>query len=43
MTLGVTKDTEGIAYLFEAALSTGGGTIHGTALLITEKKGASPF
>lgn len=43
VTLGVTKDTEGIAYLFEAALSAGGATIHGTALLITEKKGASPF
>lgn len=44
VTLTLVKDvTDGVAYLFEASLSAGGSTIQGSALLVTEKKGASPF
>lgn len=44
VTLTLVKDvTDGSAYLFEASLSAGGSTIQGSALLVTEKKGASPF
>ncbi|MEO6436988.1 MAG: hypothetical protein ABIP55_14685 [Tepidisphaeraceae bacterium] len=44
VTLALVKDvTDGVAYLFEASLTAGGSTIQGSALLVTEKKGASPF
>lgn len=44
VTLELVKDvTDGVAYLFEASMSAGGATIKGSALMVTEKKGASPF
>lgn len=45
VTLDLVKNvTDGVAYLFEASMPVAGGSpIQGSALLITEKKGASPF
>jgi len=44
VTLDLVKNvTDGAAYLFEATLGSGAAAIQGSALNITEKKGASPF
>ena len=42
--LTISKDApEGVAYLFEATLIIGPSDVVGSALVVTEKKGASPF
>jgi hypothetical protein len=44
VTMDLVKNvTDGAAYLFEASLTADGATLHGSALNILEKKGASPF
>ena len=42
--LSISKESpEGVAYLFEATLIIGPSDVVGSALVVTEKKGASPF